>query len=82
MIEYLIPIIFKLILIIIIYIIYKKYRILKDKNETTRKELEQLQRLEIENKVINSIAAIMKDRVLFAQKIMASENINSLKISE
>lgn len=82
MIEYLIPIIFKLILIIIIYIIYKKYRILKDKNETARKELEHLQTLEIENKVINSIAAIMKDRVLFAQKIMVSEGTNNLKISE
>lgn len=82
MIENLIPIIFTLVLIIIIYVIYIKSRSLQDKKETARKELEHKQRQEIEYKVINSIAAIMKDRVLFAQKIMASEGINSLKISD
>lgn len=83
MIENLIPIIFTLVLIIIIiYVNNIKSRSLQDKKETARKELEHIQRLEIENKVIDSMAAIMKDRVLFTQKIMASEGSNSLKISE
>ena len=69
-------------IIIIIYVNNIKSRSLQDKKETARKELEHIQRLEIENKVIDNIAAIMKDRVLFIQKIMASEGSNSLKISE
>ncbi|UPZ35839.1 hypothetical protein MUB18_17185 [Sphingobacterium sp. PCS056] len=81
MIENLIPIIFTLVLIITIYIIYIKSRSLQDKKETARKELEHKQRQEIENKVIDSMVAIMKDRILFTQKIMASEGNNSLKIS-
>ncbi|MCS3556600.1 MULTISPECIES: hypothetical protein [unclassified Sphingobacterium] len=82
MIENLIPIIFTLVLIIIIYVNNIKSRSLQDKKETARKELEHKRRQEIENKVIDSMAAIMKDRVLFTQKIMASEGTNSLKISE
>ncbi|KKX46895.1 hypothetical protein [Sphingobacterium sp. IITKGP-BTPF85] len=60
-----------MVLIIIIYVNNIKSRSLQDKKETARKELEHKRRQEIENKVIDSMAAIMKDRVLFTQKIMA-----------
>lgn len=69
MIENLIPIIFKSILNIIIFIIYIKYRSLQNKKETVRKEFEHKQRQERENKVIDSMAAIMKNRILFYKKL-------------